>query len=112
MPAADKALNLAVEPSSLPGALASLAGLHWALLSDTLVLVAPVADPGGVRLLYRSTGVGGGVLDAKILGGSMRAVLPNKSTVTLSPEGHGTITWTSSDSSQVLSAPLRRGDAR
>ena len=112
MPVADKALNLAVEPSSLPGALAPLAGPHWALLGDTLVLVAPVADPGGVRLLYRSTGTGGGVLDAKILGGSMHAVLPNKSTVTLSPEGHGTITWTSSDGSQVLSAPLRRGEAR
>jgi pimeloyl-ACP methyl ester carboxylesterase len=110
MPAADKVPNLAVEPSSLPGALASLAGPHWALLGDTLVLVAPVADPGGVRLLYRSTGTGGGVLDAKILGGSMRAVLPNKSTVTLSPDGHGTITWTSSDRSQVLSAPLRRGE--
>jgi pimeloyl-ACP methyl ester carboxylesterase len=109
---AGDAPELAADPSSLPAALASLAGLRWALLGDTLVLVAPVADPRGVRLLYRSTGTGGGVLDAKVLGGSMHAVLPNKSTVTLSPEGHGTITWTSPDGSQVLSAPLRRGEAR
>ncbi len=109
MPAGEPTPDLAVDPSSLPAALAPLAGPHWALLGDTLVLVAPVADPRGVRLLYRSTGVGGGVLDARIIGGSMRAVLPNKSTVTLSPDGHGTITWTSSDGSQVVSAPLRRG---
>jgi pimeloyl-ACP methyl ester carboxylesterase len=110
MPAGDAAPVLAADPSSLPAPLASLAGPRWALLGDTLVLVAPVADPSGVRLLYRSTGTGGGVLDAKVIGGSMHAVLPNKSTVTLSPDGHGTITWTSSDGSQVLSAPLRRGE--
>jgi pimeloyl-ACP methyl ester carboxylesterase len=112
MPAGDAEPVLAADPSSLPPALASLAGPRWALLGDTLVLVAPVADPSGVRLLYRSTGTGGGILDAKVIGGSMHAVLPNKSTVTLSPDGHGTITWTSSDGSQVLSAPLRRGEAR
>jgi hypothetical protein len=111
MPAGESAPVLAVDPSSLPGALASLAGPRWALLGDTLVLVAPVSDPHGVRLLYRSTGTTGGVLDARIVGGSMQVVLPNNSTVTLSPDSHGTITWTSSDGSQVLTAPLRRGDA-
>jgi len=43
-------------------------------------------------------------------GGSLQAVLSNKSVVTLSPEGDGTITWTSSNGSIVLKAPLRRGD--
>jgi len=112
MPGGESTPDLAVDPSSLPAALAPLVGPRWAVLGDTLVLVAPVAGPRGVRLLYRSTGTAGGVLDAKIIGGSMRAVLPNKSTVTLSADGHGTITWTSSDGSQVLSAPLRRGEAR
>ncbi len=112
LPAGDAPPNLAVDPSSLPGALASLAGPRWALLGDAVVLVAPVADARGVRLLYRSTGSRGGVLDAKITGGSMRAMLPNRSTITLSPDSHGTITWTSADGSQVLTAPLRRGEAR
>lgn len=112
MPGGESTANLDVEPSSLPAGLGPLAGPRWALLGDTLVLVAPVSDPRGVRLLYRSTGTAGGVLDAQIIGGTMRAVLPNRSTVTLSPNGHGTITWTSSDGSQVLSAPLRQGEAR
>jgi pimeloyl-ACP methyl ester carboxylesterase len=112
MPVGAAAPNFAVDPASLPGALASLAGPSWALLGDMLVLVAPVADARGVRLLYRSTGTAGGVLDAKILGGSMHATLPNKSTVTLSPERDGTITVTSPNGSQTLTAPLRRGDLR
>jgi hypothetical protein len=33
------------------------------------------------------------------------------SVVTLSPEGDGTITWTSSNGLVVLKAPLRRGDS-
>jgi hypothetical protein len=76
------------------------------------VLVAPVADPRGVRLLYRSSGSAGGVFDVRIAGGSMHAGLPNKSTVTLSPDGGGTITWTSADGSSVLKAPMRGGEAR
>jgi pimeloyl-ACP methyl ester carboxylesterase len=102
----------AVDPPILPGALASLAGPRWALLGDTVVLVAPVANARDVRLLYRSTGSKGGVLDAKIIGGLMRATLPNRSTITVSPDSYGTITWTSADGSQVLTAPLRQGDAR
>ena len=111
MPAGGKAPDFVVDPASLPGAPAWLLGPRWALLGDTLVLVVPVPDPRGVRLAYRSTG-GGGVFDAKIAGDSMHAVLTNKSTVTLSPDGGGTITWTSVDRSVVLKAPLRRGAER
>ncbi|HEV2055196.1 MAG TPA: alpha/beta fold hydrolase [Methylomirabilota bacterium] len=108
----EEAPSLAVDPSTLPAALVSLIGLRWALLGDSLVLVAPVADPRGVRLLYRSSGSPGGVYEPKIAGDSIQAVLPNKSTVVLSPAGGGTITWTSSDRSVVLKAPLRRGAER
>ena len=108
----EPALSLAVDPATLPAALVSLIGLRWALLGDTLVLVAPVADPSGVRLLYRSSGSAGGVYETKIAGDSIQAMLSNKSSVTLSPDGGGTITWTSSDRSVVLKAPLRRGAER
>lgn len=75
-----------------------------------MVLVAPVADPGGgLRLLYRSTSFAGGVFEATVKDGAIRAVLSNKSTVTLKPEGDGTITWTASDGSRSLDAPLTRG---
>ena len=96
--------------STLPGPIASLAGPHWALLGDTLVLVAPVADPRGVRLLYRSTSSAGGVFDVTITTGSMQAVVSGKSTVTLSAEGGSTITLTSRDGTQVQKAPLRPGE--
>jgi pimeloyl-ACP methyl ester carboxylesterase len=85
-------------------------GPRWALLEDTVVLVAPVdGGEGRLRLLYRSTGFGGGVFDAAIKDGLLRAVLSNKATVTVKPEGEGTLTWTSSDGSRTLSAPLTRG---
>lgn len=108
----EKVPGLAVDPSTVPAAVLSLIGLRWALLGDSLVLVAPVGDPRGVRLLYRSSGSAGGVYDAMIAGGSILAVLPNKSSVVLSQDGGGTITWTSSDRSVVLKAPLRRGAER
>jgi pimeloyl-ACP methyl ester carboxylesterase len=108
----EKVPGLAVDPSTAPAALISLIGLRWALLGDSLVLVAPVADPSGVRLLYRSSVSAGGVYEAKIAGDSIQAVLPNKSSIVLSPDGGGTITWTSSDRSVVLKAPLRRGAER
>ena len=112
MPTGKNAPSLLVDPATLSGELASLIGPHWALLGDTLVLVAPVAAPGGVRLFYRSAGSAGGVFDVKITATSLEAVLANKSVVTLSPGGDATITWTSSNGSVVLKAPLRSGDSR
>ena len=80
------------------------------MLEDTVVLLAPVADePGRLRLMYRSTGITGGVYEATVKDGVIRAVLSNKSTVTLKPEGDGVITWTASDASRSLNAPLIRG---
>jgi len=108
MPAGTKKPDLA-DSSTLPTSVASLAGLHWALVGDTLVLVAPVRDPRGVRLLYRSTNSRGGVFDASITNHSIQATISGKSTVTLSAEAGGAITLSSPDSVQV-SAPLRPGD--
>jgi hypothetical protein len=71
-----------------------------------------VATSRGLRLFYRSAGSAGGVFDARIADGSLQAVLTNKSVVTLSSEGDGTITWTSSNGLVVLKAPLRRGDSK
>jgi len=110
MPKGAAAPNFAVDPSALPGGHARLLGPRWALLGDALVLVAPVAGARGVRLLYRSTSDGGGEFDARIAAGSLHATLSNRSTVTLSPDGGGTITRTSSDGSVVVKAPLRPGD--
>jgi len=107
MPAGGREPGFVADPSSLPGAPAWLVGPRWALLGDTLVLVALVPDPRGVRLAYRSTN-GSGVFDVNIAGDSMHAVLTNKSTVTLAPDSGGTITWTSADRSVVLKGPLRR----
>ena len=108
MPASTKKTDLA-DGSTLPASVASLAGLHWALVGDTLVLVAPVRDPRGVRLLYRSTNSRGGIFDAAITNHSIQATVSSQSTVTLSAESGGTITLTSPEAVQV-SAPLRPGD--
>ena len=98
------------EASAFPAPVGALMGPRWAVLEDTVVLVAPVDDGAGrVRLLYRSTGFGGGVFDAAVKDGVIHAVLSNKSTVTLKPEGGGAITWTASDGSRSLSAPLVPG---
>ena len=98
------------EASALPDPVGSFIGLRWAMLEDTVVLLAPVADePGRLRLMYRSTGITGGVYEATVKDGVIRAVLSNKSTVTLKPEGDGVITWTASDASRSLNAPLIRG---
>jgi hypothetical protein len=59
--------------------------------------------------MYRSTGIGGGVFDATLKDGVVRAVLSNGSRVTLKPDGEGAITWTSSDGSRSLDSPLVRG---
>jgi len=108
MPSGARRPDLA-DRSTLPPSVASLGGPHWALLGDTLVLAAPVTDPRGVRLLYRSTNSRGGVFDATITNHSIQAAISAKSTVTLSAEAGGTITLTSPDAAPI-SAPLRPGD--
>jgi hypothetical protein len=98
------------DAATFPAPVGSLIGPRWALLADSLVLVAPVEDPkGGLRLMYRSTTFAGGVFEATVKDRAIRAVLSNKSVVTLKPEGEGTITWTASDGSRSLDAPLTRG---
>lgn len=72
------------------------------------MLVAPVEERGRLRLMYRST-LGGGVYDATVANGVVRAVLRSKATVEVAPRGDGTLTWASADGAQVLTAPLFRG---
>jgi len=80
------------------------------MLEDTVVLLAPVSSGSGqLRLLYRSTGTTSGVYDATVKDGVIRAVLSNKSTVTLKPDGNGVLTWSTSDASRSVNAPLVRG---
>jgi pimeloyl-ACP methyl ester carboxylesterase len=87
-----------------------MAGPRWTLLEDSLVLVAPVdGGAGRLRLLYRSTGFAGGVFDAALKDGTLRAVLSNKATVTVAPEGEGALTWTSADGSRSVNGRLLRG---
>ena len=87
-----------------------MAGPRWTLLEDSLVLVAPVdGGAGRLRLLYRSTGFSGGVFDAALKDGALRAVLSNKATVTVAPEGEGALTWTSADGSRSVNGKLLRG---
>ncbi len=95
--------------SSWPEPVNALTGLRWAMLEDTIVLVAPVEEgPGRLRLMYRSTGFGAGVFDAAVKDGVIRAVLSNGSKVILKPEGEGRITWTSSDGSRSVEGTLAR----
>ena len=108
MPAGAPTPDLA-DRSALPASVASLAGPHWALIGETVVLVAPVRDPHGLRLLYRSTASPGGVFDAQISERTIQATVSGKSTVTLSADAGTTITLVSPDNSKV-SAPLRPGD--
>ncbi|PYM25414.1 MAG: hypothetical protein DMD78_06550 [Candidatus Rokuibacteriota bacterium] len=97
------------EGAGFPEPVGALIGLRWALLGDSLVLVAPVdGGAGRLRLMYRSTGFKGGVYDATVKDGAIRATLSNNATVTLKPGGEGTITWTASDGSRSLDAPLTR----
>ena len=108
-PSVDRS-NVLREASIFPEPVGSLMGLRWAILEDTLILLAPVsAGPGQLRLMYRSTGITSGVYDAIVKDGVIRAVLSNKSTVTLKPDGDGVLTWTASDASRSLNAPLLRG---
>jgi pimeloyl-ACP methyl ester carboxylesterase len=102
--------NFVREASAFPDAVGALAGLRWAVLGDSVVLVAPVdGGAGRLRLMYRSTGFGGAMLDTEIKDGGIRAVLSNKSSVVLKPAPEDTITWTSSDGSRSMTGPLLRG---
>jgi pimeloyl-ACP methyl ester carboxylesterase len=94
---------------AFPAPVAALAGLRWALLGDSLVLVALAEDGGRLRLMYRSTGAAGGVFDATAKDGAVHAVLSSGATVTLTPEGSGRLTWAAADRSRTVSAPLVRG---
>ena len=110
LPASVDRTNFLREASTFPEPVGSLIGLRWAMLEDTVILLAPVSSgPGQLRLLYRSTGTTSGVYDATVKDGVIRAVLSNKSTVTLKPDGNGVLTWTASDASRSLNAPLRQG---
>ena len=97
----------AVNPEILPADLRTLLGLWWAMVGDTLALIEPVDDGGKLKLMYR-TGPGGGIYDATITDGVIRAVLRNKATVQVSPQENGTVTWISADKSRTLKGTLRR----
>jgi pimeloyl-ACP methyl ester carboxylesterase len=98
------------DASAFPAPVGALLGPRWALLGDSLVLVGLVeAGPGRLGLLYRSTGLAGGVFDASVKDGAVHATLSNKSTVTLTAGEGGTLTWTAWDRSRSLEAPLARG---
>jgi len=111
LPRAAQRPSFVREAAAFPAPVAALLGPRWALLADTLVLVALVEGGSGeLRLMYRSSsGLGGGVFDATASDGVIQAVLSNRSTVTLTPEGGGTITWTAADGSRSLKAPLALG---
>jgi hypothetical protein len=96
--------------SPFPAVVNALVGYRYAVLGDSLVLVAPIdGGAGQLRLLYASTGFKGGVVDAVVKDGAMQATLSNKATVVLKPEGDGVIVWTSADRARTLEAPLVRG---
>jgi hypothetical protein len=58
--------------------------------------------------MYKTGPSSGGVYDATIADGVIRAVLRNNATVQLSPEANGTVTWISADKSLTLTSPLIR----
>jgi pimeloyl-ACP methyl ester carboxylesterase len=99
------------DAAGFPPPVGALLGPRWALLGDSLVLVGLVEGaPGELRLLYRSTGfAGGGVHEATIKDGAVHATLSNKSTVKLTAGDGGTLTWTASDRSRSVDAPLAPG---
>lgn len=110
LPTLDARPRFVHEASALPEPVRPLMGLRWALLADSVVLVAPVDEgPGRLRLMYRSTGFAGGVFEAVVQEGVLGVTLSNGATVVLKPEGGGSITWTSSDRSRSFDAPLVRG---
>jgi hypothetical protein len=62
-----------------------------------------------MRLVYR-TGPSGGVYDASVADGVIRAVLRNNATIVISPADNGTVTWTSADKTVTLKGTLIRLD--
>jgi hypothetical protein len=84
-----------------------LLGARWALVGETLAVVAPVQDGGKVKLMYRTV-PSGGIWDATVAEGGITAVLRNKATVHVSPEANGTVVWTSEDKSRTLKGVLIR----
>lgn len=110
MPAASARPPLVQPDPALPSAVSALLGYRYALLGDSLVLVAPVdGGAGQLRLLYTSTGFKGGLVEASVRDGGIHATLSNKATVVLKPEGDGIISWTAADRGRTLEAPLVRG---
>jgi dienelactone hydrolase len=96
--------------AGFPPPVGALLGPRWALLADSLVLVALVdTGQGQLGVLYRSTGLTGGVFEATVKDGAVHATLSNKSTVTLKPDDGGTLIWTASDRSRSIEAVLTRG---
>jgi dienelactone hydrolase len=93
-----------VAADRLPRGLSALAGLHWAFVNDSAVLLALVEDRGRLRLFYSSTGFGARVLDVSVTNGVAVATLPNQATIRLSP---GSITWTSADRTRTTTAVIR-----
>jgi pimeloyl-ACP methyl ester carboxylesterase len=111
LPPAAERPSFVREAAAFPAPVGALLGPRWALLADTVVLVAIVdGGSGRLRLMYRSSsGFGSGVFEAAANDGVIQAVLSNRSTVTLKPEGDGTITWTAADGSRSLKAQLALG---
>ena len=101
-------LSVATNDADVPPQLRPFLGARWALLGDTVALVAPVVDRGKVRLVYRTAGASPGVYDAVVADGVVTAILRNKATVQLSADGDGTIIWTSADRSITLKGSLTR----
>jgi pimeloyl-ACP methyl ester carboxylesterase len=110
MPAGSERPTLVQPDPALSPTVSALLGYRYAVLGDSLVLVAPVdGGAGQLRLLYTSTGFKGGVVDAVVKEGAIHATLANKATVVLKPEGDGVLSWTAADRARTLEAPLVRG---
>src|SRR5262249_60773872 len=98
------------EAAAFPAPVATLLGPRWAMLADTVVLVALVdGGAGQLRLMYRSSsGLGSGVFDAVAKDGRIHAVLSNRAMVNLSADGDSRILpWTTAGSSGSIQECLR-----
>jgi pimeloyl-ACP methyl ester carboxylesterase len=98
-----------VDPAEVSAGIRALLGPRWTLLGDTLVVVGPVLERGRLRLMYRTVG-SVAIVDATVTDGAIRATLSNKATVVVSPEGAGTLSWTSADGTRSLQGTLTRGE--
>ena len=111
MPPADTGPRWRVDPAGVSPEIRALLGPRWALLGDHLVLVAPVLEGGRLRLVFRTMG-GGGVYDASVTDGAIRATVWNRATAIVSAEGSGTLRWISADGLRTFTGALRPGDGR